>query len=98
MHKAPYETFGNNGLFLVPRSGPQAGEVFQVASGPMDSELTGPFFHPDGKTLFLSVQHPGEQTNDLENLTSHWPDGGDALPKPTVVCIYGPLLDILNGV
>lgn len=95
--KEPYEAFGNNGMFVVPRSGPQAGEVIQVASGPVDSELTGPFFHPDGKTLFLSVQHPGEQSRSLDGLTSHWPEGGDAIPRPAVVCIEGPLLEALNG-
>jgi secreted PhoX family phosphatase len=26
----------------------------------MDSELTGPFFTKDQKTLFLAAQHPGE--------------------------------------
>jgi len=96
--KVPYEEYGNNGLYVVPRSGPQAGEVIQVASGPMDSELTGPFFHPDGKTLFLSVQHPGEQSKSLESLTSHWPHGGNSLPSPSVVCIHGPLLEALNAI
>ncbi len=60
--KAPYEAFGNNGLYVIPRSGPQAGETIQVASAPNDAEFTGPCFSPDYKTLFLSVQHPGEMS------------------------------------
>ena len=94
--KVPYEEFGNNGLYVVPRSGPQAGEVIQVASGPIDSELTGPFFHPDGKTLFLSVQHPGETSKTADAYTSHWPHGGVSKPLCSVVCISGPLLESLN--
>ncbi len=96
--KPPYEAFKNNGLFVVPRSGEQAGKVLQVASAPNDAELTGPFFAPDGKTLFLSVQHPGEQSESLEALTSNWPDGGDAVPRPSVVAIQGEALKQIQGI
>jgi secreted PhoX family phosphatase len=93
MNKGEYATFGNNGLFFVPMSGAHAGEVYQVASAPRDAELTGPTFSPDGRTLFLSVQHPGEESEDLGHLTSHWPDGGSSLPRSAVVAIEGQLLD-----
>lgn len=92
MNKDVYEPFGNNGLFLVPSWGAHKGKVLQVASAPVDAELTGPFFAPDGETLFLSVQHPGEQSNSLDTLTSNWPTGGDSTPKPSVVCIQGEAL------
>lgn len=95
MGKPPYTKFKNNGLFYVPMSGPHAGQPFQVASAPNDAELTGPCFSPDGKTLFLSVQHPGEESADISSLTSHWPDGGNAIPSPVVVTITGPALDAL---
>ena len=97
MNKEPYEAFKNNGLFFVPREGEQAGQVIQIASAPVDAELTGPWFAPDGKTLFLSVQHPGEYSPSLAQLTSHWPDGGDAMPKPAVIAIQGPLLEEIQG-
>ena len=93
--KEPYEGLGNNGLFLFLRSGNNAGQLMQVASAPVDAELTGPFFSPDGKTLFLSVQHPGECSDSLDDLTSNWPDGGDAIPRPSVVAIQGPFLEAL---
>ena len=98
MNKDNYAPFKNNGLYIVPRSGGQAGQVIQMMSGPTDSELTGPFFSPDGSTLFLSVQHPGERSKSLDSLTSHWPDGGDAIPRPSVVSIQGKLLEQINGV
>lgn len=89
INRGAYEPFGNNGMFLVPTSGPSAGEAFQFASGPVDCELTGPWFSEDEKTLFLSVQHPGEESKSRDKPTSHWPRGGDAMPQPAVVAISG---------
>ena len=96
VNKGPYEGFGNNGLFVFLRSGPHQGKVIRLASAPVDAEFTGPCFSPDYKTLFLSVQHPGEYSPSPEKWTSHWPDGGT--PKPAVVTLTGPLLDqIVSG-
>lgn len=50
--------FGNNWLFFIPTSGPDAGEIVPFAYGPVRCELTGPTFV--GDTLIISVQHPGE--------------------------------------
>ncbi len=85
-----YEPFKNNGAFVMPsglESGASGGDVFQFASGPVESELTGPYFTPDGKTLFLSVQHPGEESESKDEPTSTWPDGD--IPRPAVVAITG---------
>jgi secreted PhoX family phosphatase len=98
INKGEYVPFKNNGLFLVPRSGQQAGEVLQIASAPNDAELTGPFFSPDGTTLFLSVQHPGETTETPDQYTSNWPDGGNAMPRPAVIAIQGELLKKVQGI
>ncbi|MEA3410421.1 MAG: DUF839 domain-containing protein, partial [Pseudomonadota bacterium] len=46
---------------------PTRGKAFRIAAGPADSEATGPAFNSDMNTLFLSVQHPGE------NVDSEWP-------------------------
>ena len=98
LNKPPYEPFNNNGLFYIPMSGIHAGRPVQIASAPSGAELTGPTFSADGRTLFLSVQHPGENSTDSNALSSHWPDGGDARPRPGVICISGPLLDQLTAV
>lgn len=91
----PYEGLGNNSLFVFLRSGAHKGKIIRVASGPTDSELTGPCFSPGYRTLFLSVQHPGE-VGTREKPTSTWPDGD--IPKPSVVTLRGPLLDkIVQG-
>jgi len=97
MNKPPYEKFKNNGLFVMPRKGKQLGQVLQVASAPIDAEMTGPWFSPDGQTLFLSVQHPGEQSKD-GNWTSNWPEGEGSKPRSAVVTIQGPLLNEIQGV
>lgn len=52
--------FGNNALFMIPTAGPNAGVPHCFAIGPMECEMTGPTFTADGRTLIVSVQHPGE--------------------------------------
>ena len=96
--KKQYKKFKNNGLFYIPLAGVHAGEVFQVASAPNDAEFTGLSFDAEFKTLFLSVQHPGEMSRFSGKLTSHWPDGADSRPRPSVIQIRGKLLDqLING-
>lgn len=95
--EGPYMHFKNNSLFVIPRIGEDAGKVIRVANAPRDAEFTGPWFSPDGKTLFLSVQHPGEQTSDLKNPTSRWPFDKDNMPKPSVVAITGDLIKKMNN-
>lgn len=94
MNRGAYEPFQNNGLFLIPMHGSQAGHPIQVASAPTDAELTGPCFTPDGLTLFLSVQHPGLSSALPDKLSSHWPTG--KLPKSSVVAIQGAGLQALS--
>lgn len=89
LNRWAYRRFGNNGLFVVPTQGDSAGDAFQFASGPVEAELTGPWFAEDHSCLFLSVQHPGEGTRQLAKLTSHWPYGGTELPRSAVVVIDG---------
>lgn len=93
----PYMPFKNNSLFVIPRYGNNAGKVIRVASAPRDAELTGPWFAPDGKSLFLSIQHPGERTTDLKKPTSKWPFDQDKIPKPSVVAITGDLIEKMNN-
>ncbi|QYR24153.1 DUF839 domain-containing protein [Paenibacillus sp. sptzw28] len=90
MNKGVHKSFMNNGLFVIPTSGPGKAQALQFASAPVDAELTGPFFTPDEQTLFLSVQHPGENTTDLGSPTSLWPHRkGDKIARCGVVAISG---------
>jgi len=57
---ASLDIFGNNACWVLPRGGPQAGQALLFATGPMECELCGPCFDREEATLFLAVQHPGE--------------------------------------
>jgi secreted PhoX family phosphatase len=41
--------------------------------GPVDCEITGITETPDGKTIFVNIQHPGEGTANLATPLSTWP-------------------------
>ncbi len=58
--------------------------------GPRGSEITGIAETPDGKAIFVNIQHPGEgstSVTDPAQFTSHWPDGGNARPRSATVVI-----------
>jgi len=76
----------NDGCFVCPTDGPERGHVRQFMSGPIGAEVCGCEFARDGASLFLTLQHPGE-AGSATNPQSHWPDGGAAAPRPSVVAI-----------
>jgi hypothetical protein len=76
----------NDGCFVCATEGPERGHVRQFMSGPLGAEICGCEFAPDGNTLFLTVQHPGE-AGSATSPQSHWPDGGAAGPRPSLVAI-----------
>lgn len=84
-----YSFMANNSMFFFPRGA--AGAVYRFATGPIECELTGPTFTPDGSTMFLAVQHPGGNSAQFatHGPSSHWPDGGNATPRGAVVAITG---------
>jgi len=59
--------------------------------GPKQCEITGIAESPDGKALFVNIQHPGEETPpvfaDPTSFGSHWPDGGAARPRSATIVI-----------
>lgn len=48
---------GNNQMLCAS---PETGEVKRFLVGPSGCEITGLTFTPDGRTMFINVQHPGE--------------------------------------
>lgn len=70
---------GNNQMLC---GDPVTGEVQRFLTGPVACEITGLTFTPDQKTMFIGVQHPGE---DLQ--ASNFPAGGSAKPRSTIMMI-----------
>ncbi|OZH55776.1 phosphatase [Hydrocoleum sp. CS-953] len=83
--------FGNNSIWYIPTSGPNAGEAYLFGIGPTETETCGPFFTKDGKTLFVAIQHPGEYSGIRQNMASETrqfamktTDGSDFMQNRTV--------------
>ena len=81
--------FINLGANCMVCADPNTGEVRRFLTGPNRCEVTGVTMTPDGKTMFVGVQHPGEDsTADAPTAFSNWPqsqwavesDGVTALP------------------
>jgi len=77
---------GNNGCFVVPTTGADRGLLKQVLSAPVGAEVCGCEFTPDGTTLFLSIQHPGEG-GTVDKPSSHWPDGNGLPARSAVIAV-----------
>jgi len=77
-----------DGLYGTDTQGPARAATRMFYACPKDAELCGPTFTPDGATLFLSVQHPGERSKSLAELSTRWPDFKDDMPpRPAIVVI-----------
>ena len=77
----------HDGLYAVPLAGEHRGEVRQFLSVPTGAETCGPWVTEE--RVNICVQHPGETNGStFEDPSSHWPDGGDSLPRPSVVTIW----------
>ena len=69
---------GNNQMLA---GDPATGEIRRFLVGPNECEVTGLTWSSDKRTMFIGIQHPGERGN------SHWPEGGNAVPRSAVVAI-----------
>ncbi|CAM5284963.1 PhoX family protein [Thauera mechernichensis] len=75
--------FGENQMLAAE---PATGEIRRFYVGPREQEVTGVITTPDGKTMFVNNQHPGDRSTP-GNFTSNWPDR----PQPyTTVDPSGP--------
>jgi uncharacterized protein len=54
---------------------------------PKGAECTGVSFTPDGKTLFVSVQHPGLSPSTYDKPSSRWPDHQPHRPPRSAVLV-----------
>ncbi len=70
-----------DGLYGTEVEGPGRATPKLLYAAPMDAEVCGPCFTPDGQTLFLAIQHPAENSEMLEKATTRWPDFDDKLHR-----------------
>lgn len=73
----------NDAIHVVPTEGRDRGYLRQFLSGPRGSEVCGPEFSADNKTLFAAIQHPGEG-GGFPNTISRWP-GSVAYASPAII-------------
>ncbi|MFN6953324.1 MAG: PhoX family protein [Acetobacteraceae bacterium] len=87
-NRGPHEAFGNNQMLCA---NPVTGEIRRFLTGPVGQEITGCITTPDGRTMFINVQHPGATTTPEDfaagNINSRWPDGGNSIPRSATVVI-----------
>ncbi len=55
---------------------PSTGMTKRFLTSPPTCEVTGVITTPDGKTMFVGIQHPGENWNTHHTELSSWPDNG----------------------
>ncbi|MBO9435954.1 PhoX family phosphatase [Ruegeria sp. R13_0] len=77
-NEGDFEGQGNNQMLA---GDPVTGEIRRFLVGPNECEITGLSWSPDRRTMFVGVQHPGEDGN------SHWPEGGDAVPRSAIIAV-----------
>lgn len=86
-----------DGLFKVTLDGAERGRVEQFLAVPRDGETCGPIIRDEERTVFVSVQHPGED-GTFDAQLSFFPDyvpagttparGKARAPRPSVVQVF----------
>jgi uncharacterized protein len=90
---APNAIGYNDAIHAVPTTGEKRGQVLQFLSVPAGAEACGPEFTPDQTTLWVAVQHPGEDGNlttprdPRTNTQSSWPDGVGTPARPATIAV-----------
>lgn len=87
-----------DGLWALETEGVGRGMARMLFRAPVGAETAGPCFTPDGRTLFVAVQHPGaDGTKDFpgfnrrstfDDPATRWPDFDQQMPpRPSVLVI-----------
>jgi len=90
MGKGDLKRLGNNAMLAAD---PRTGEVRRFLVGPAGCEITGATGTPDGRTMFINIQHPGESPSERSDPAeprkiSNWPDfRADGRPRSATLVI-----------
>jgi uncharacterized protein len=72
-----YQGMGNNQMLA---GDPVTGRIERFLTGPNGCEVTGLCWSSDRRTMFVGIQHPGDNGGN-------WPDFGDSLARSAVIAV-----------
>lgn len=90
LNRGAYANLGNNQMLAADLS---TGEIRRFLVGPPNCEITGCTMAPDGRSLFVNIQHPGETASERSDPSnprafSNWPDfRPDGRPRSATLVI-----------
>jgi uncharacterized protein len=90
LNRGDYARLGNN---MMLAADPATGEIRRFLTGPNGCEITGVIGTPDGRSMFVNIQHPGEPSSERSDPAkptgvSTWPDGAAAgRPRSATIVI-----------
>jgi secreted PhoX family phosphatase len=90
INRGDYQGFGNNQLLCAD---PRTRETRRFLVGPNGCEVSAIYTTPDERTMFVSIQHPGEPPTGVNDPAqpkrfSSWPDGpGGGRPRSACVVV-----------
>ncbi len=88
INRGDYQGFGNNQLLCAD---PRTRETRRFLVGPNGCEVSAMYATPDERTMFVSIQHPGEPPTGVNDPAqpkrfSSWPDGPTG-GRPRSACV-----------
>jgi secreted PhoX family phosphatase len=85
--RAVTSTLGGTSATVTTRIGAApATNLRRFLVGPKECEITGIDSTPDGRSVFVNIQHPGEN-GSASNITSSWPGGAGSRPRSATIVI-----------